>query len=99
VDCVTVTKAASAALVAHQYARLRARMFDAVGNYEAAKQTFTDITASYRQPGRDQATADTLAAGDTRRQKAIADAQWFREEAAMYAAVVTAMRPDLGGVQ
>jgi hypothetical protein len=96
---MTVTKAASAALVAHQYARLRARMLDAVGNYEAAKQTFTDITASYERDGRHQATADTLAASDSRRQKTIADAQWFREEAAMYAAVCTVLHPHVGGVQ
>jgi hypothetical protein len=92
-------KAASPALVAHQYARLRARMLAAVGNYEAAKLTFQHVTESYLDGCPDVATAETKAAADPRRQKAGADAAWFREEAAMYAAVCTALHPHVGGVQ
>lgn len=71
--------------------RYYAAMIDAVNHYEEQKARYTAITDAYAIPGRDPVTAKLRAGGDPRLGEANALAVWYREEAAMYAAVIAAM--------
>ncbi len=68
--------------------RVRVAAMDAEQAYRSAKQCFTAVTEAYtrdpRYAGRPE-TAEIRAAGDPRRERAMADAQWYRAEMDAYA--------------
>jgi hypothetical protein len=69
-------------------------MVSAVNQYEEQKQRFEDVRAAYRDRHADLTTARLKASGDPRSGDATALGMWFRDEALMYAAVISALRAD-----
>lgn len=72
----------------------RANMITAVRNYEDQKRHYEAIKAAYDRPDRDPITSRYKAAADPRSGEATGLANWYRDEAAMYAAVIAALRAD-----
>lgn len=69
-------------------------MVNAVRQYESHKADYEAIQKAYADRHVDPVTAKFKASGDPRSATATALATWYREEAAMYAAVITALRAD-----
>lgn len=81
-----------------------ARMRNAIIRYEDAKARFDDYTHAWTapenlRPGETRVAAEMKAAGDPRRIKAAKDAEWFRQEAIMYASAAAALEPTQTGFQ
>lgn len=70
------------------------KMLAAVARYEVEKAEYDAVQAAYDKPGRMPEVAKGRANGDPRSADAARRAEWFRSEAAMYAAVVTALRGE-----
>jgi hypothetical protein len=73
---------------------LRHQLIRAIGRWEAAKAEFAAVTAAYcagTKPGAERVIAETRAAGDTRRQVAVADTSYYRSEASTYALALIAL--------
>lgn len=66
----------------------------ALRNHGRAKEEFAAVTQAYQRPGRHEADAEQLAAGDPRRQKAGADCAWWHGEALLAATALTALRAE-----
>ena len=66
-------------------------MITAVDHYEEQKTRYAAVKKAYELPGRDPVTATFRAASDPRITEAAALAVWHRDDAAMYAAVITAL--------
>lgn len=73
--------------------RYWASMVSAVYRYEEQKARFDAVKGAYRER-HDRITADLRAASDPRLTEASGLSYWYRDEALMYAAVISALRAD-----
>lgn len=75
-----------------QIGRVTETMLTAEHAYQRAKARYEAITRVYTdRPGVDRALAELKAAGDYRRQEAVADCGFYRAEFAAYAAMLAAL--------
>lgn len=71
------------------------KMLTAIRNYETQKANYEAVQKAYTEPGGDQITATFRAGSDPRIAEASGLAAWYRDEAQLYAAAVTALRGGL----
>jgi hypothetical protein len=85
-------------VVRHEFDRAAAirdyeiKMIAAVRRYEAEKVTYEAVQLAYEQDDRPPETAKGKARDDYRLQDAARDADWFRNEAILYAACANTLR-------
>lgn len=72
----------------------RVKMITAVREYERQQTKFAPIREAYEKPGRAASDASHMAVTDYRTLNAVDLCERYRNEAVMYAAVITALRAE-----